>query len=76
MPHVHSLLVKVAIEVVTAGTCGFYSHLFLFPKPDRSKHPIVDLRALNASYGQVTVQNEDDAQSSDGTPEKWVGGSG
>lgn len=43
LPHVQTLLGKLAIEVVTDDLPFFFSRLFLVPKPDGSKRPIIDL---------------------------------
>ena len=45
---VQKLRLSRAIEEVMDTTSpGFYSHLFLVPKPDGSFRPIIDLKKLN-----------------------------
>ena len=45
---VHALLQKQATEVVTdVSTPGFYSRLFVVPKPGGRWRPVIDLSALN-----------------------------
>nr|KAG5710727.1 hypothetical protein BaRGS_035129 [Batillaria attramentaria] len=46
---VAALLHKQAVEVVEVPTSpGFYSHVFVVPKPGGRRRPVVDLSALNA----------------------------
>ena len=48
LSEVHSLLKKEAIvQVRDVFSLGFYSHLFLVPKPGGRWRPIIDLSALN-----------------------------
>lgn len=45
---VTQLLQKGAIEPVAGQPLGFYSTMFLVPKPDGTNRPIINLRRLNA----------------------------
>ena len=46
---IQSLLSKNAIErVKNVKSLGFYSHLFLVPKPHQRWRPVIDLSSLNA----------------------------
>jgi hypothetical protein len=44
---VQALLGKQATELVEDNTPGFYSHLFVVPKPDGRWRPVIDLSSLN-----------------------------
>ena len=44
---VRQMALKEAIEIAPKGQKGFFSHLFLVPKPGGKWRPIIDLKALN-----------------------------
>jgi hypothetical protein len=48
LEEIHSLHQKGALEVVTDGSPGFYSHVFTVPKKSGGYRPVIDLKILNS----------------------------